>query len=137
MAHHGTYGQYCPIAKASEIFADRWTLLIMRELHFDGPHRFNELERNLPGISRSLLSGRLRRLVRAGIVDREVGPSGHPSYQLTPAGHELFGVTEALGQWGARWAFPEPRPDELDPILLMTWVRRSIHRHLLPPKRTV
>lgn len=137
MTHHGTYGQYCPIAKASEIFADRWTPLIMRELHFDGIHRFNELERNLPGISRSLLSQRLRRLVRAGIVAREVGPNGHPAYQLTPAGHELFAVTEALGQWGARWAFPEPRPDELDPILLMTWVRRSIHRNLLPPKRTV
>ncbi len=137
MKDHGSYGQYCPIAKAAEVFADRWTPLIMRELHFDAVHRFNELERNLPGISRSLLSQRLRRLARAGVVERRIGPNSHPAYQLTPAGQELFAVTELLGQWGARWAFPEPRPDELDPILMMAWIRRSIHRDLLPARRTV
>lgn len=137
MNHHSGYGQYCPIAKAAEVFADRWTPLIMRELHFDGVHRFNGLERNLPGISRSLLSQRLRRLARAGVVERGIGPNGHAAYQLTAAGQELFAVTEALGQWGARWAFPEPQPDELDPILMMAWIRRSIHRDLLPPRRTV
>lgn len=137
MKDHGSYGQYCPIAKAAEVFADRWTPLIIRELHFDGVHRFNELERNLPGISRSLLAQRLRRLVRAGAVERAIGPNSHPGYQLTPAGQELFVVTETLGQWGARWAFPEPQPDELDPILLMAWIQRSIYRDLLPPRRTV
>ncbi len=136
MKDHGSYGQYCPIAKAAEIFADRWTPLIMRELHFN-VHQFNDLERHLPGISRSLLSQRLRRLTRAGVVERRIGLTSRPEYELTPAGQELFVVTEALGQWGARWAFPEPQPDELDPILLMAWIRRSIHRDLLPPRRTV
>ena len=56
-----SYGQYCPVAKASEILADRWTPLILREL-LGGSHHFNELERGLPGIPSSLLAQRLRRL---------------------------------------------------------------------------
>ncbi|WP_247456876.1 helix-turn-helix domain-containing protein [Bradyrhizobium sp. 166] len=55
------YGQYCPVARAAEILADRWTVLIVRELLADVNH-FNELERGLPHMSRTLLAGRLRRL---------------------------------------------------------------------------
>jgi DNA-binding HxlR family transcriptional regulator len=62
-----TYGQYCPVAKAAEILGDRWTLLIVRDLLF-GPVGFNELARGLPGISRSVLSGRLRHLERLGLI---------------------------------------------------------------------
>ncbi len=136
MHEHGSYGQYCPIAKGAEIFADRWTPLIIRELHFEDIHHFNELERRLPGISRSLLSQRLRRLERVGVIERRPGPGGRVAYYLTPPGRELFEVTEVLGQWAARWAFTDPRPDEVDPILLMAWIRRSIHRDRLPPRRT-
>ncbi|MBI3971598.1 MAG: helix-turn-helix transcriptional regulator [Chloroflexi bacterium] len=57
------YGGFGPVAKAAEIFAKRWTPLIVREL-VAGSHRFNELERGLPGISHSLLSQRLRSLER-------------------------------------------------------------------------
>ena len=53
------YRQYCPVARASEILADRWTPLIVREL-LAGSQHFNEIERGLPGISRSLLVSRLR-----------------------------------------------------------------------------
>lgn len=137
MNEQGSYGQYCPIAKGAEIFADRWTPLIVRELHFEEIHRFNELERALPGISRSLLSQRLRRLERVGVIERRLGPEGRAGYYLTPPGRELFEVAEVLGQWAARWAFTDPRPDELDPILLMAWVRRSIYRDRLPRRRTV
>ncbi len=55
------YGQYCPVARAAEILADRWTVLIIRELLADVNH-FNELERGLPHMSRTLLAERLRRL---------------------------------------------------------------------------
>src|SRR6185295_11995638 len=55
------YGQYCPVARASEILADRWTPLIVREL-LAGLRHFNDLDRGLPGISRALLVERLRRL---------------------------------------------------------------------------
>jgi len=49
------YGQFCPVVKASELLAERWTPLILREL-LRGSHRFSELERGLPRISRSLLA---------------------------------------------------------------------------------
>jgi len=62
------YQQYCPVARASEILAERWTPLIVREL-VAGSHRFNEIERALPGISRSLLASRLRQLEDAGVLE--------------------------------------------------------------------
>src|SRR5262245_22321705 len=82
------YGQYCPVARASEILADRWTLLIVREL-LAGVDHFNGLDRGLPGISRALLVERLRRLQRMGVVVRRAGPDGRVAYSLTPAGEQL------------------------------------------------
>jgi DNA-binding HxlR family transcriptional regulator len=131
------YGQYCPVARASEVLADRWTLLIVRELLAD-IHRFNELDRGLPGISRALLVDRLRRLERMGIVERRTGPEGRPAdYYLTRAGRQLQRVIDVLGGWGARWAFGDPRPTELDPVVLLWWMKRRVHTHRLPPVRTV
>jgi DNA-binding HxlR family transcriptional regulator len=131
------YGQYCPIARGAEVFGDRWTPLIVREL-LQGMHRFNDLERGLPGISRPLLAKRLRQLEQAEIVERRPAAKGPWSeYHLTPGGRELERVVEALGQWGARWAFGEPQKQEQDPALLLWWMRRRINRHLLPPRRVV
>ena len=96
------YKQYCPVARASEILADRWTPLIMRELIL-GSHRFNEIERGLPGISRSLLASRLRDLQQAGVVDRLPGAHAKVTeYHLSEAGRDLKPVIEALGAWGVR-----------------------------------
>src|SRR5664279_5119339 len=122
------YKQYCPVARASEILADRWTPLIVREL-LAGSRHFNEIERGLPGISRSLLSARLRHLERNGVVERRV--SERPStvdYVLTDAGGELRQVLESLGAWGVRWAFRDPKVDELDPALLLWKVHQRIDR---------
>lgn len=130
------YGQYCPVARATEILADRWTPLIIREM-LDGASRFNELERGLPGISRTLLAGRLRRLERAKVIERAVSVNGHAEYHLTPAGQELKVVIDALGSWGGRWTFGAPEPEELDPVLFMWWMRRRVQRDRLPPQRTV
>jgi DNA-binding HxlR family transcriptional regulator len=78
------YGQYCPVARAAKIFADRWTVLIVRELLADVNH-FNELERGLPHISRTLLAERLRRLEQVGVLERRGGSRGKPTeYRLTP-----------------------------------------------------
>jgi DNA-binding HxlR family transcriptional regulator len=131
------YGQYCPVARASEILADRWTVLIIREL-LAGIHRFNDLDRGLPGISRALLVERLRRLEQTGVLERRLSPVGRPvEYCLTPAGRQLQRVIDVLGGWGARWAFGDPRPTELDPVVLLWWMRRRVYRHRLPPLRTV
>jgi DNA-binding HxlR family transcriptional regulator len=131
------YGQYCPVARASEILADRWTPLIVREL-LAGVHRFNELDRGLPGISRALLVERLRRLERMGVVTRHAASDGRASeYRLTRAGQQLQRVIDVLGGWGARWAFGDPRPSELDPIVLLWWMRRRVRRRELPARRVV
>jgi DNA-binding HxlR family transcriptional regulator len=120
------YGQYCPVARAAEILADRWTVLIIRELLAD-VNQFNELERGLPHVSRTLLAERLRRLERTGILVRRVAPRGKPiEYRLTQAGYELQKIIDLFGEWGARWAFDDPRPNELDPIVLLWWMRRRV-----------
>ena len=72
------YGQYCPVAKATEILGDRWTLLIVREM-LGGASGFNELQRGLPGISRSVLTDRMRALERAEVIERRTGPKAAPS----------------------------------------------------------
>jgi DNA-binding HxlR family transcriptional regulator/putative sterol carrier protein len=131
------YNQYCPVARASEILADRWTLLIVRELIL-GSHRFNEIERGLPGISRSLLASRLRDLESTGVIERLPGAQSNVAeYHLSDAGRDLKAVVEALGAWGVRWAFGEPRLEELDPGLLVWKIHQRIDRELLPERRTV
>ena len=102
------------------MLGDRWTLLVVRDL-LVGATRFNELARGLPGMSRGLLSKRLDQLERDGLVERADG-----GYRPTPACEELRPLIFGLAEWGARWAFGEPRPDELDPTVLMWWIRGGI-----------
>ena len=131
------YAQYCPVAKATEALGDRWTLLIVREM-LGGASGFNELQRGLPGISRSVLTDRMRALERADVVDRRTGPKGRTlEYRLTPAGRDLQPVVQAIGEWGATWSVTEPRPEELDPYLLIVWMARHVDRRRLPANRTV
>ena len=131
------YKQYCPVARAAEVVGDRWTLLIVREMIL-GSHRFNEIERGLPGISRSLLTQRLRTLEDAGVIGRlPAARSRLTEYHLTDAGRDLKKVIEALGAWGAKCAFGEPRLEELDPELLVWKIHQRINRDVLPENRTV
>jgi DNA-binding HxlR family transcriptional regulator len=132
------YGQFCPIAKALDVLGDRWTLMIVRDMVYGVAH-FNDLERGLPGISRALLSSRLRLLQQAGLVEKRVHTSGRKTteYQLTQAGRELQGVIGALTVWGEAWAFAEPTAEDLDPILLMWWLRSDVLRDQLPQARVV
>jgi len=125
------YGQYCPISRALDLLGERWTLLIVRDL-LVGTTRFNELARGLPGLSRSLLSLRLRQLERAGVVERANG-----EYLLTGAGRELEPIVFGLGAWGARWTFGDPRPEELDAELLVWWMHTRLDTSGFPGKRQV
>ena len=129
------YSQFCPVALASEVLAERWTPLIVREL-LAGSHRFSELQRGLPRIPRALLVQRLGSLERAGLVERRPTRTGRGSeYHLSVAGEDLRPVVESLGAWGWRWAASELRPDNLDSKLLMWFVRRRIRVDRLPPRR--
>ena len=98
-----TYGQYCPIARGAEIFAERWTPLIIRNLYL-GCGNFSEILEGAPGLSRTLLSERLKQLERLGVVKSAPKPDGRGHhYELTSAGRDLFKVCASLGEWGARW----------------------------------
>jgi DNA-binding HxlR family transcriptional regulator len=124
------FGQFCPVAVACEVLAERWTPLILREL-LAGTDQFNALHRGIPKISRPLLAKRLRELEKAGVVARENG-----RYRLTEAGAEVRAVIEALGTWGQRWT-ARVRRDTLDPSFLMWNVRRRIALDRLPSRRVV
>lgn len=127
------YGQYCPVALASEVLADRWTPLIVRELVL-GSRRFNDIDRGLPGISRTLLKQRLNHLERKGVLELIPVARGH-EYQLTPAGRDLEGVIMAIGEWAVRWMFSEPQPREVDPVTLTWWMSRRVDFEKLPRQR--
>jgi DNA-binding HxlR family transcriptional regulator len=131
------YGQFCPVAKASEIFAERWTPLILREL-LCGSHRFSELEHGLPRISRTLLSQRLRSLERVGLVERRIEPGGRThAYYLTRAGEDLFDIIIRLGEWSHRWFNPLLDMDDLDPQLLLWDMHRRLNADRLPDRQVV
>lgn len=131
------YGQYCPVALASEVLADRWTPLIVRELVL-GNTRFNEIERGLPGISRSLLTQRLRHLERSGVLERRPASGGRGSeYHLTEAGRDLEPVLLAIGEWAVRWMHTDPEPEDVDPVVLTWWMHRRIAIDRLPRRRVV
>src|SRR3954466_11753104 len=103
-----------------------------------GVCRFNQLERCLPGISRSVLAQRLRHLQKAGLVVRtDDHAHGAAEYHLTPAGRDLRPVLQALGDWAATWAFGDPDPAELDPDLVVRWISRPLDRDRLPVRRVV
>ena len=131
------YGQFCPVAKATEIVGEKWTLLILRELLM-GTHRFNDFQRSMSRISPTVLTKRLKQLEDKGIVTRKriSGQKGH-EYRLTPMGRELEPLVEQLAVWGQRWARGQMSDDELDVELLMWDVQRRIDTRSLPDGETV
>jgi DNA-binding HxlR family transcriptional regulator len=132
-----SYGQFCPIAKASEIFATRWTPLILREV-MSGMHSFNDIHRGVPLISRAVLVARLRRLEDHGVLERRPRPDGAgQAYWLTPAGEGLRAVMYALGQWGMTYTHDRIKRSELDPALLMWGLRKRVDPGALPDRRIV
>jgi len=120
------YGQYCPIAVAAEIMAERWTPLVLRGL-FCGAERFNEIQASVPRMSSALLSRRLKELEHARIVERIPDANGRgASYRLTPAGGELFPVLDTMGNWAQKWLRREIVQDQnLDPDILMWELRQN------------
>ena len=131
-----TYGQYCPIARVSELLAERWTMIILRNI-LVGCQTFNEIADGAPGLSRGLLSKRLRELERAGIIEIRPKPDGPGStYEPTQAGRELSELMVVLERWGRRWA--ELKPEHAHPgVVLWVWANFFLDRDRLPRRRTV
>src|SRR5579862_6418872 len=123
MARKISYGQFCPVAQACEVFAERWTPLILREM-FMGSRRFSDIHRGVPLMSRSLLSKRLLELEHAGVIEKTDSGLGYDLYCLTPSGEELRPVVVQLGNWGKQWIRSEVANQKLDVSLLMWDMRR-------------
>ena len=125
-----SYGQYCPIARTSEFFAERWTPIIIRNLAA-GCRTFTQLREGAPGIPKALLAERLSLLERYGVVAKERRPAGRGyTYELTESGLELKDVCDAMGNWGARWLEVEPR--HVDPTYVLWATCRSVDLDLVP-----
>lgn len=119
--------QDCPVAQAMASIGDAWSMLIIREA-FYGRDRFSDFVRHT-GAQKTVVSARLKHLVEAGILEREVGedlPLRH-RYLLTTKGRGLRDVILVLGEWGRHWADDdatfavdldhEPCGDRLAPVL--------------------
>src|SRR5437868_5134218 len=127
-----TYAQFCPVAKAAEVFGDRWTPIIMRELCF-GTRGFGELLDAAPLISRTVLAQRLKQLAQAGVIHIEAKPKGKGHlYRLTPAGEDFRPIVEFMSRWGQRWGQGLIGPDDLDPGMLVWGMRRQIDPAEIP-----
>lgn len=131
------YGQFCPIAKATEILGERWTILIVRELLMGG-RRFNELQRGLGEISPALLTSRLKSLEEQGLIARRriTGQRGF-EYVPTAACEALLPVVVSLGEWGLCWARHMLVDDDFDVDFLMYYLERSVDPDRLPSGQTV
>src|SRR5262249_54876567 len=130
-----SYGSFCPVAQASEVVAQRWVPLILREIMV-GYHRFNEIRRALPHLSPSVLSQRLKSLEDDGVIYRRTDRQG-VAYHLTAAGEELRPIVDSLGHWARKWVTRDYRSDELDPAVFMWSLRRHVLTAAFPPGRTV
>ncbi|WP_040834829.1 winged helix-turn-helix transcriptional regulator [Nocardia brevicatena] len=100
----------CSVQRTLDIIGDRWTMIVLREL-FNGVHRFEQIRQH-SGISESVLSNRLGKLVDAGILDavpyREAGSRTRREYRLGDKGRDLYPILLALLQWGDKYcADPE------------------------------
>jgi len=132
-----SYGQFCPIAKAAEIFCERWTALVIRNLGA-GAARFSDIHRGVPHMSATLLTRRLRQLEAEGLVERRRSASGNSwTYHLTEAGVEFLPLVGALGIWGQRWTRRELAEGELDLGLLIWGLEYSVDPTAFGPGRHV
>jgi DNA-binding HxlR family transcriptional regulator len=131
------YGQFCPVAKATEIIGEKWTLLLIRELLMGG-NRFNELQRGLSLISPTMLTKRLGTLEQRGLVIKKRIPGQRGfEYYPTQSCQELLPIIRSLGDWGMSWARGNLTDSDYDVELLMLYLKRNVLPDKLPGNQTV
>ena len=94
----------CPVATTVQLIGSKWKLLILRNL-FMRPWRFNELRKDLEGISQKVLTDSLRALEEDGIITRTVYPEVPPrvEYALSPLGQSMKPILVAMEEWGTEY----------------------------------
>lgn len=129
MSSNSNYGQFCPLSMAAEFLCTRWTMLILREMVF-GSTSFNDISRGVARMSRTLLSKRLKELIKLRLVER-VGSlsSNHTKYILTPAGKALSNVVFSMADWGQEWLEVDLALEDIECDHLMWSIRRKAQVH--------
>lgn len=94
----------CPVATTVQLIGSKWKLLILRNLRMR-PWRFNELRRDLEGVSQKVLTDSLRAMEDDGIITRTVYPEIPPKveYALSPLGESMSPILDAMAQWGTAY----------------------------------
>jgi DNA-binding HxlR family transcriptional regulator len=100
-----THRSGCPINLALEVFGDKWSLLILRDMIFGGKRHFRELLRSEEGISSNILADRMKSLVEIGMLTKADDPTHRQKaiYSLTEMAISLVPVLAHLGAWGRKW----------------------------------
>jgi DNA-binding HxlR family transcriptional regulator len=98
------YDLRCPVARTLHIIGERWTILVLRDLFLEGPRKFQDFERTMPGISPNTLSARLKRLEEGGVIARRFYAEHPPraEYVLTAKGRALGPAMQALRGFGLK-----------------------------------
>jgi DNA-binding HxlR family transcriptional regulator len=132
------FGEFCPYAKAVEHLGDRWSLLIVKELAMHGTRGFNALADGMPGVSRSVLARRLRKLEELGLIARDpLVRSGVAPYRLAPAGEQLIPTLLSFDQWAHRWVPEDPALAQRDPDVIAFWLSNRVEPGQLPDRPVV
>jgi DNA-binding HxlR family transcriptional regulator len=126
---------YCSYTKAVEHLGDRWSLLILREIGLHGSRGFNAIVDALPGISRSVLTRRLRKLEDLGLIARQPSERRRAGpYQMAPAGEQLAPTLLSLAAWAEQWVPLDPAMAQHDPDVIVFWLKLRVDtRHQPDP----
>jgi DNA-binding HxlR family transcriptional regulator len=137
-ARMSAFGEFCPYNKAIEHLGDRWSLIIVKELAMHGSRGFNAIAGGLPGVSRSVLARRLRKLEELGLILRDPSVrASHAPYRLAPAGEQLVPTLLSLDSWAKRWVPEDPALVQRDPTVITFWLSRRIDPEQVPEMKAV
>jgi DNA-binding HxlR family transcriptional regulator len=132
------FGEFCPYNKAVEHLGDRWSLIIVKELAMHGSRGFNAIADGLPGVSRSVLARRLRKLQELGLIIRDPSVRGSLApYRLAPAGEQLVPTLLSLDSWAKRWVPEDPVLALRDPSVITFWLSHNVEADHLPERKVV
>ena len=95
----------CPVATTVRLIGNKWKLLIVRNLMYDGKQRFKDFIKSIPAISKKVLTDHLRSLENDGLIEREVFAEVPPrvEYSLSPLGQSLKPILDAMYDWGTNY----------------------------------
>lgn len=109
----------CPLARSLDIFGDRWTLLILRDVSMFGKTTFKELSKMQEGIATNTLADRLEKLVAEGLLTKTKSTRNKLvfHYNITEKGMDLIPVVKAVMEWSAKYLYHENEMEDFQNLM--------------------